>query len=63
MTKTTYLTDDGAIHEYTKKKDPVTPESIGAELEEIIPDGINIHISGTDISRISNIEIYFKEDE
>lgn len=33
------------------------------ELEEIKPDGINIHISGTDIDKIDNINIYFKTKE
>lgn len=33
--------------------------------EEHVPehDGINIHITGSGISKISNIEIYFKEEE
>lgn len=32
-------------------------------LEQSVPDGINIHITGSELSRVSNIEIYFKEDE
>ena len=34
-----------------------------AVLEESVPDGINIHISGSDINRISDINICFKEDK
>lgn len=34
-----------------------------AELTEIIPDGINIHITGAEIERIDNICIYFKTEE
>lgn len=34
-----------------------------AEIEECVPDGIIIHIDGTAINRISNVEIYFKEDK
>lgn len=33
-----------------------------AASEQSVPDGINIHISGSDINRINDIYIYFKED-
>lgn len=67
MTKATYPTDDGgAIHEYVKDtvqtKTEITTE-ITTELEECVPDGINIHITGSEINRISNIDIYMKEEE
>ena len=42
--------------------DTVTLEP-AAELEQSVPDGINIHITGSEISRVTNIEIYFKEEE
>lgn len=32
-------------------------------LKESVPDGINIHITGSQINKISNIDIYFKEEE
>lgn len=34
-------------------------------LEQSVPDGINIHITGSEISRIGNIDIciYMKEEE
>lgn len=34
-----------------------------AEPIEMIPDGINIHITGTEIKKIDNICIYFKTKE
>lgn len=43
--------------------EPAAHEQPTAELQEYVPDGINIYITGSEISRVSNIEIYFKEDE
>ncbi len=31
------------------------------ELEQSVPDGINIHITGSEINKIDNITIYLKE--
>ena len=66
MRKVTYPTDDGgAIHEYNKLTDAATPEIVGEEmaLEESVINGISIIISGSDINRISDINICFKEDK
>lgn len=41
--------------------EPITESA--AELEQSVPDGINIHISGSDINRISDINICFKEEK
>lgn len=30
------------------------------ELKEYVPEGINIHITGTQLDKIDNIEIYMK---
>lgn len=32
-------------------------------LKESVPDGINIHITGSQINKINSIDIYFKEEE
>ena len=40
-----------------------TKESTGHMLKESVPDGINIHITGSQINKISSIDIYFKEEE
>lgn len=32
-------------------------------LKESVPDGINIHITGSQINKINSINIYFKEEE
>lgn len=32
-------------------------------LKESVPDGINIHITGSQIDKISNIDIYFEEEK
>lgn len=39
------------------------PEPEGHVLEQSVPDGINIHITGSQINKVSNIEIYFKEEK
>ena len=33
------------------------------ELEEPVPDGISIYITGTEIDRIDNVSVYFKDKE
>ena len=37
-------------------------ENFTHELEEMITDGINIHITGTQIDKLQSIDIYFKEE-
>ena len=34
-----------------------------SELEESVPDGISIYVTGTEIDRIDNICVYFKNDK
>lgn len=65
MKRITYPTNDGGAID---KKDNVSTtleleESL--ELNEYIPDGINIHITGTDLDKIGNVDIniYMKEEE
>lgn len=45
----------------------VKVEDFPHDLEEMIPDGINIHITGTQIDKIGSINIYMndflKEDD
>lgn len=40
-----------------------TEESADQMLKESVPDGINIHITGSQINKINSIDIYFKEEE
>lgn len=40
-----------------------TEKSTDHMLKESVPDGINIHITGSQINKISNIDIYFEEEK
>lgn len=40
-----------------------TKEFTDHMLKESVPDGINIHITGSHIDKIDNIDIYFKEEK
>lgn len=54
------MTDDEIDSAYARVFEDSAEE---AEIEECVPDGVIIHIYGTAIDRISNIDIYFKEDK
>lgn len=41
----------------------VKVEEFPHDLEEMIPDGINIHITGTQIDKLQSIDVYFKEEK
>ena len=45
------------------EQDITTAASEQHVLEQSVPDGINIHITGSEISRVTNIDIYFKEEK
>ena len=61
-----YQDDNGDFHKLGKFCEVTLTEDAAknmehAELEEVIPDGINIHITGKEINRIDNVCVYFKE--
>ena len=41
-------------------EEPLIAELPESEVKEYVPEGINIHITGTQLDKISNIEIYMK---
>lgn len=63
--------EHGDFHKVGEFKEIVGPLDSDKALEiasaveqtEIIPDGINIHITGAEIERIDNVCIYFKTKE